>query len=269
MTPWAQRTDIAMPLPLRATRANAKAQRPAAERARRHETATINRAIDAALLAATPQPLHELTALRQTMAIAALVEKVRRRATQLARRDRAQRAALIRARDTIILALYAQAAPKGWMTAWCDGSMTETDEQHLAGIGGIILDRHGHVIAQVARMLTEQSALEAEIAAASAVLALALDAGIARVRLHTDCKGLVHLWLNQRDDPRLAALRAQAMRLDRVHMRLVPRQHNQAAHRLAHAAARGTDIQDLGVKAKQVQPAPPADSGESSIKDNE
>jgi ribonuclease HI len=267
MNPWAQHADITMPL--RATRANAKAQRPAAERARRREAATINRAIDAALLATTPQPLHELTALRQIMAIAALADKVRRRATQLARRARAQRAALIQARDAIILALYAQAAPRGWMTAWCDGSMTETDEQHLAGIGGIIVDRHGHVIAQVARKFTGQSALEAEIAAASAVLALALDAGIARVRLHTDCKGLVHLWLNQRDDPRLAALRAQAMQVDRVHMRLVPRQHNQAAHRLARAAASGTDILGLGVKAKQMQPTPPDDSGESSSKDNE
>ena len=111
-------------------------------------------------------------------------------------------------------------------------------------------------------------ALEAEIAAASAVLALARDTGIARMRLHTDCKALVHLWLNQRDDPRLATLRAQARHLDRVHMRLIPRRHNQAAHRLSHAAAHGTDILDLDVKAKQMQPAPADDSGESSIKNN-
>jgi hypothetical protein len=78
MNPWAQHSDITMPL--RATRANAKAQRPAAERARRRETDTIKRAIDAALLTATPQPLQELTALHQTMAVAALADKVRWRA---------------------------------------------------------------------------------------------------------------------------------------------------------------------------------------------
>jgi len=255
-------------MPRRTTQADTKTSSPAAERARRLEADTIKRAIDAALLAPTPQPLQELTALHQTMTIAAMVDKVRRRATQLARRARAQRAALIGARDAIVLALYAQAAPKGWMTAWCDGSARATDHRHLAGIGGIILDRHGHVIAQVARNFTGQSALEAEIAAASAVLALARDTGIARMRLHTDCKALVHLWLNQRDDPRLATLRAQARHLDRVHMRLIPRRHNQAAHRLSHAAAHGTDILDLDVKAKQMQPAPADGSGESSIKNN-
>jgi ribonuclease HI len=199
----------------------------------------VKRAIDAALLAATPQPLHELLASQRSVAMPALADKVRRRATQLARRMRAQRTALIQARDAIILALYARAAPKGWMTAWCDGSAKTGDAQHLAGIGGVLADHDGHVMAQVAHKLTGKSALGAEIAAASAVLTLAHDAGIARVRLHTDCKGLVDLWLNRRGDPRLAALRAQAVRLNRLQMRLVPRQHNQKAHRLAHAAMRG------------------------------
>lgn len=214
-----------------------EARRPNAERARRHEAEMMKRAIDAALLAATPQPLHEFLVSHRTVAIATVVDKLRRRATQLAQRERGRRAALVQARDAIILALYARAAPRGWMTAWGDGSTTAEHTPPRAGIGGILVDRHGRVIAEVARKLMGQSALEAEIAAAGAVLALALDAGIARLRLHTDCKGLVDLWHKQHGDPRLAALRAQAMRLDRFQMRLVPRQHNQPAHRLARGAS--------------------------------
>jgi ribonuclease HI len=249
-------------------RAKAKTLRSDADSARRDETATLNRAIDAAVLASTPQPLYEFTAFRRTVSTTALVDKVCRRAAQLARRERARRAALIAARDAVILALYAQATPRGWMAAWCDGTTRAADIEHSAGIGGVIVDRRGRIIASVARKLTEPSALHAEIAAANAVLALAFEAGIRRVRLHTDCKGLVDLWLSRRDDPRLATLCAQAKHLDRVHMRLVPRRHNQAAHRLAHAATRGSGISALEVQdIEHAEPSLPDDTGAISVKD--
>lgn len=196
----------------------------------------VKSAIDAALLAATPRPLHELLSTNRALAVPAVADRVYRRAIQLARRGRIPRATLIQAREAIILALYAWATPKGWVAAWCDGSTKTENTQHLAGVGAILADCDGRVTAQAAHKLTGLPALEAEIAAADAALALVLDAGETRVRLHTDCRGLVDLWRSRRSDPRLAALCARAVRLERLQVRLVPRQHNQPAHRLAHAA---------------------------------
>lgn len=213
----------------------------AGRRARRNEAEAIRGAIDTALLTGAPLPLNGLRAWCRNLTVTAFAERVRRRAAQLTRRSRAGRAAVIEARDAIVLAVYAQAAASGWRTAWCDGSTVTRDAGQAAGIGGIIVDRRGHVLAQVARRLPGRghSPLEAEIAAAGAVLALALDAGIKRVRLYSDCKGLVDLWFDRRDDARLAALRGPVQRLSGLQICLVPRQHNQVTHRLARAAASG------------------------------
>jgi ribonuclease HI len=234
--------------------------RCAARRARRDEAAAIRRAIDTALLAGARPPQNELRGWCRNLTVTALAEKVRRRAAQLTRLARARRAALIEARDAIILAVYAQAVANGWRTAWCDGSSVTTAGRQAAGIGGVIVDRHGHLLAQVARRLAgrEHSPLEAEIAAASAVLALALDAGIKRVRLYSDCKGLVDLWFGRRGDARLAALRALGQQLSGLQICLVPRQHNQVAHRLARAAASGAE---LGTNAQM----PPSASAVSAL----
>jgi ribonuclease HI len=69
------------------------------------------------------------------------------------------------------------------------------------------------------------------------VLRIALERGVERIRVHTDCKALVRLWRQNPEDRRLASARALANKLRRVVVRLVPRQRNQVANRLARSAA--------------------------------
>ena len=130
----------------------------------------LNGVIDCALLRpdqergrALPQ-CHDLHEARR------LAERVRRRATILCRRERARCAAILTARDTLILTLYAATTPPQWYNAWCDGSSRPTQTGHRAGIGGVVMNAHGELLERIARGMGEETAFNAEIHAAAAVL---------------------------------------------------------------------------------------------------
>jgi ribonuclease HI len=195
----------------------------------------LNDLIDAALRA---PPAHAGAAAATLPANepASLAERVRRRATQIARRDRAHTTAILTARDALIEAVYARAAPRAYVTAWCDGTSLASDDRRRAGIGGVLRDAGGARLSAWSRALPACDAFAAEIAALAAALHAALAHGATRVRAHTDCVALHRLWHAHRSDARLAEVRAAAAPLERFELRSVPRLHNQAAHRLARAA---------------------------------
>lgn len=201
------------------------------------EARRLNRVIDGCLSAWTAAQVDEVLEATRGRDPRAMGERVRRRATVLGRMHRQQRFAILQARDALILALYRQATPSGWYAAWSDGSVRVGHKDDRAGIGGVVLAPEGSVVARVSHSISACDAFTAELAAATAVLQAALGQGAKRLRLHTDCEGFVALWLEQRDDPRLAGLRALAGRCRRFELRRVPRQHNQPAHRLARRGA--------------------------------
>lgn len=205
----------------------------------REPRATINPVVDAALHTPAGEPLAALLRLRRRIGTEALAERVRQRATALARRQRARAASLLETRDVLMLRLYAEAAPRGWFTAWCDGSVRTAATRRIAGIGGVVLDPEGHLAAEFSRRADGMGALDAEIAALTSTLEVSLARHATRLRVHTDCAALVELWQEQRDDPRLAAVRLHARALDRFELRAVPRLHNQPANTLART---GTNI---------------------------
>jgi ribonuclease HI len=207
---------------------------PAADEAR-ERARRLNRAIDRALIEPAEADVAALRYLGRHVPPAELAERVRRRAARLG----ARRAGVVR-RDALIAALYAAAAPRGWFSAWCDGSSARAAPGR-AGLGGLVMDPDGRVAARVSRAVRGLDALAAEIAAAAAVLQAALDRGAARLRLHTDCVTLARLWHEKRGDRRLESLRALAGRFRRLDIRAIPRAHNQPAHRLAYAAQAGAE----------------------------
>lgn len=193
----------------------------------------LNALIDAALL--DPRR-HETGAVARAFPrtdVTTLCERVRRRATVLARRARTQAAAILAARDHLIQALYARDSPRGWCTAWCDGSGNGSQP---GAVGGVLVDAHGRVIGQWSRMVPARDPFATEIAALASAFAFAAAHGAARLRVYTDCVALVRLWHAQRADERLDAARARARALAQVQLRALPRLHNQLANRLARAA---------------------------------
>jgi ribonuclease HI len=204
----------------------------------RERRAPINPVVDAALHTPAGEPLAALLRLRPRIGAEALAERVRQRATVLARRQRARTAALLETREVLILRLYAEAAPRGWFAAWCDGSVRTTPTRRIAGIGGVVLDPEGHMAAEFSRRADGMNAFDAEIAALTTTLEVALSRHATRLRVHTDCDALAKLWREKRSDPRLAPVRMHARALDRFELRALPRLHNQAANTLAHAGTR-------------------------------
>lgn len=174
--------------------------------------------------------LQALHRLRRGLGTTTLAERVRQRATALARRNRSVGARILVVRDTLIEALYRNASPKGWFCAWCDGSARPDGP---ASIGALVLGPDGRVVVRISRVANRISPFEAEIAALEAVLEVAVKRDFRRMRVHTDCRALVELWRAHRADPRLVRVRSLAHRLGRLELRAVPRLHNQPAHRLA------------------------------------
>jgi ribonuclease HI len=191
----------------------------------------INDVIDCALQQATDVRFRAAVRLRATLSTHRLAERVRRRATVLARRDRRLSAQLLQARDRLILALYADATPAGWHTAWCDGSIAAGKPG--AGIGGLLMDSAGQIVTELARRVADLAPFEAEIAALVAMFKVARAKGVRRLRVYSDCGAAVRLWRRSRDDPRLAALAALAREFRHLEICALPREHNQPAHRLA------------------------------------
>lgn len=107
--------------------------RGTARRPGRHEAEAIRRAIDAALVAGTPPPPNELREWCRNLTVTALAERVRQRAAQLTRQTRAGRAALIEARDAVILAVHAHTAANVRLTAWRIGWRVPPLQEQCAG----------------------------------------------------------------------------------------------------------------------------------------
>lgn len=191
----------------------------------------LNALIDASLLTPGADP-RALAARLPEQEAAALAERVRRRATLLARREKAHADAILAVREALILALYARAAPPGAFTAWSDGS----SRHGKAGIGGLLMDPQGLTVARLSEPRPGLDAFAAEIAALEAVMRAAAERGAGRLRVYTDCVALLLLWLEKRADPRLAEVRERARRFRRFELRALPRLHNQSANRLAREA---------------------------------
>ncbi len=205
--------------------------------ARKEQTRNLNALIDRALREPSETLIGQVARLRTARQPAALAERIRRRATLLCRRYREYTAQILEARDALILAIYAAAAPVGWFCAWCDGSVFEAADTSRAGIGGLIMDPDGHLVAQLKQPSTEPDAFAAEVAALEAILKAANERGIKHLRVHTDCPALAVLWRTHRDDPRLTSIRSLVRALRHFDLRDVPRLHNQPADRLARDAA--------------------------------
>lgn len=196
--------------------------------------------IDQALLTPSSQHQQQLGELTQTIPVTPLADRVRKRATLLCKRQRKNTQQLLATRDNLIMALYATAVPRGWACAWCDGSSIKQDDHYQAGIGGIVMNAEGIVIAHICRAIGDYHAYEAEIAAVATVIRTALDSLQRRLWVYTDNHGLAQLWQEHRDDNRLAEIRRLALDLDRFALRALPRQHNQPANALAKKATAST-----------------------------
>ena len=196
----------------------------------------INTAIDEALI--SPSNLHEQKVLQLTKenAVRQIAERVRKRATLLGKRRRSDTKRILEIRDELILALYASVVPIGWACAWCDGSSIELDSTRRAGIGGLVMDCDGRVIARFCRAVGEKDAFGAELTALASVIRIALDYQQRRLWVYTDNYGLAQLWLEQRKDARLAEIRRLSGALKRFSLRAIPRQYNQPANALARKA---------------------------------
>lgn len=193
---------------------------------RREEARRLNQALDRALEHADATAVAELLRLAAAQEARTLAERIARRATALAHNHVHRRAAIIAARNRLVLEVYAQRTPKGWFSAWCDGSSAPTVHGPQAGIGVVLMDAQHAVVAEISQPAGELIPLEAAVGAAFAH-------GAEQLRVHTDCTALVLLWRSRRDDERLAVLRAKAQGLRHLQLYLVPREHNQLADRLA------------------------------------
>jgi hypothetical protein len=98
------------------------------------------------------------------------------------------------------------------------------------------MDPNGRIVSEDSARTDGLDAFQAEIAAAFTLSRTAIDHRAERIRVHTDCKALVELWIQHRDDLRLTQLRALARRLQRFELRAIPRLHNQPANLLARQA---------------------------------
>jgi len=204
---------------------------------RASQTRRANDVINRALRQPTDAHLREVVGLRTTAGVASLAERVRRRGTLLAGRERKGRAQIQEARDRVILAIYADATPAGWYTAWCDGSVA-ADRRAGAGIGGLVMDPAGRIVAEFAHSIPDLAPFEAEIAALAETLRVARAHGAQRLRVYTDCDALARAWQRQRDDPRLHVVAALVRASRRFELRALRRLHNQPAHRLAKTGVR-------------------------------
>lgn len=206
-------------------------------RTRREHAQRLNRAVDHALLHADQQALTGLLATAAGEDTAALCGRIARRATHLSRQNPVQGPAIIAARDRRVLEVYGHRAPRGWFSTWCDGSSTVGPGGKRAGIGVVLMDDRHRVVSEFGEPTDAPSPLAAEQAALLAALRAAVAYGADRLRVHTDCPALIHLWQGQRGEGFPADLRDAARRLRRLQLYLVPRRFNQIADRLARRAA--------------------------------
>lgn len=197
----------------------------------------LNQLIDRTLSQPTQQHRDDLLAWASTHDTQRLAERVRRRATWLGRHQPGLAHRLLTRRDELIMTLYADRTPAGWGNAWCDGSSSGRGSELHAGIGAVLLDASGKRISETRRYVGRKTAFQAELTALTEVLEIALAHNIEQLRVHTDSKALVQLWHQQRQDPRLEPVRLLGCRFKRLHIRAIPRLHNQLANALAKQAS--------------------------------
>jgi hypothetical protein len=94
------------------------------------------------------------------------------------------------------------------------------------------------VIAALREPARALSCLDAELTALVRTVTTAVARGARYLRVHTDCPALVHLRQDRRGDDALSGLREAALRVQRLHLRLVPRQFNPVANALARHGVR-------------------------------
>ncbi|SDZ15853.1 Reverse transcriptase-like [Nitrosomonas sp. Nm33] len=219
---------------------------------RRQQAQLLNSILDQALLNPTSSHRHQIQQLIPTHHVEKLVERLRKRAIILSKQQPYQRHSILEARDALILTLYAAAAPRGWACAWCDGSYIKIDAQQRAGIGAILMDDQGEIVARIGQAIGAQDSFTAELTAVVAIMQTALKHDQRQLWVYCDNYGLIQLWCEQRHDSRLAEIRRLAATLDRFSLHPIPRQHNQPAHRLALAATRCTDDVHVGISYKNI-----------------
>ncbi len=167
-----------------------------------------------------------------------LCDRIFRRVTRLGRRHRSETTSIIATRNRHVLEVYAHRAPKGWFSAWCDGSSTTDADGRRAGIGLVLMDTQHALIAALGEPAGALSALDAELAALVATVKTAVARGAGYLRVHTDCPALIHLWQDRRGDEVLSGVRQAARPLRWLQLRLVPRRFNQVTNALARGAVR-------------------------------
>jgi ribonuclease HI len=202
------------------------------------------------------EPLLVLVALAANEATIPLCDRVFHRATRLARQNRSETAAIIAARNRRVLEIYAHRAPKGWFSAWCDGSSITDVGGQRAGIGLVMMNPENDMVAALGESAGTLSPRDAELAALVATVKMAIARGARYLRTHTDCPGLVHLWRGRRGDDAMSDVRQAARPLRRLQLRLVPRRFNQVANALALDAARRAQSQtDQAPQPAEVHPS--------------
>jgi ribonuclease HI len=209
-------------------------------RTRREHARKLNRLIERILLNDDDSALRELLAMTVNEDLVNLCGRITRRATFLVRQQPAQSQTIIDARDRCIEQVYGHRTPKGWFTAWCDGSSFVGEDAKLSGLGVVLMDAEHRVVAEFGERIGKLPPLSAELTSLEAAVHTAVTHGADRLRVYTDCSALTHLWQEQRNDDRLARLRQSARRLRRLQLYLVPRRFNQRANRLARNSATGT-----------------------------
>lgn len=205
---------------------------------RREQARQFNKTIDEALFNPSTQHKEQVLQLTKVNAVGPLAERVRKRATLLGKRHRSDAKRILETRDELILALYASIVPQGWACAWCDGSSIKLGSTQRAGIGGLVMDSSGMVIARISRGIGANDAFTAELTAVASVIETAIEHQQRRLWVYTDNHGLAQLWQEQREDKRLADIRRLSGALERFSLRAIPRQFNQPANALARQAAR-------------------------------
>ena len=99
----------------------------ASTRAQREARRALNEAVDRALLGSAPERQRMLELGRREDA-APLADRVRLRAMRLAKSHAAHCGQILTGAESLVLAVYRHAIPRGWMCGFCDASVAAYDD---------------------------------------------------------------------------------------------------------------------------------------------
>jgi ribonuclease HI len=196
--------------------------------------ARLNRLVDRALMG---QRLPVWPLLRIHGGPQRLAERIRRRATSVARRTPGPTEPLIERRDRLMQAVYAQAAATP-LVAWCDASWRPGSD--VVGAAALVSGAGGRTLSTIQKHSPSGAdSVAAEALAVTLAIEWVLNGRGDALTAYSDSTALVKMWREKRNDPRLNGLRKTAGRLRFFRLLLIRRTHNQRAHRLARAALSG------------------------------